>query len=351
MDEERRIAVEKAEAAPQHAFKHTQFQDDPASTHSRVVSLVPPATRVLEFGCASGYMTEVLKNRLGCAVIGIEIDRDAAALAEQHAERVIVGDAEKIDYAAELAGEEFDVVMFADVLEHLKEPADVLRRVRPFIAENGVVVASIPNIAHASVRLALLGGEFRYRSQGLLRADSLRFFTRDTIQDLFEETGYVITHWLRQRESLGASEERDLAAAPEAVREQLSADPEATTYQFIVRAAVSDDANQLKALREQLAALQPARDAVDKLALANDELGELRPTLWALTDARAEIESLRRELEALRSAHEVRSRRLVEERVAFAEALAHVQASVYGSKSWRLTAPLRKAAGALRRFR
>jgi predicted nucleic acid-binding Zn-ribbon protein len=136
-----------------------------------------------------------------------------------------------------------------------------------------------------------------------------------------------------------------------AVRDQLSADTEATTYQFIVRAAVSDGANQLKALREQLAALEPARDAVDKLALANDELGELRPTLWVLTDARAEIESLRRELEAMRTAHEVRSRRLVDERVAFAEALAHVQASVYGSKSWRLTAPLRKAAGALRRFR
>ena len=44
-------------------------------------------------------MSEVLKNRLGCTVVGVEIDRDAAALAEQHTERVIVGDAEKIDYA------------------------------------------------------------------------------------------------------------------------------------------------------------------------------------------------------------------------------------------------------------
>ena len=187
MDEDPRSS-RKTEAAPPHAFKYTEFQDDPASTHSKIVSLVPPATRVLEFGCATGYMSEVLKNRLGCTVVGIEIDRDAAALAEQHTERVIVGDAEKIDYAAELAGEEFDVVLFADVLEHLKEPADVLRRVRPFVAENGVVVASIPNIAHASVRLALLGGEFRYREWGLLDDTHLRFFTRASIQDLFEET-------------------------------------------------------------------------------------------------------------------------------------------------------------------
>ena len=239
MDEERRIAVEKAEAAPPHAFKYTQFQDDPASTHSKIVSLVPPATRVLEFGCATGYMTEVLKNRLGCTVVGIEIDRDAAAQAEQYAERVIVGDAETIDYAAELAGEEFDVVLFADVLEHLKEPADVLRRVRPFVAENGVVVASIPNIAHASVRLALLGGEFRYREWGLLDDTHLRFFTRASIQDLFEETGYAVTHWLRQRLDVGETEIK-VPQVPEAVREWLASDPEATTYQFVLRAVVSE---------------------------------------------------------------------------------------------------------------
>jgi 2-polyprenyl-3-methyl-5-hydroxy-6-metoxy-1,4-benzoquinol methylase len=341
----------KTEAAPQHAFKYTEFQDDPASTHSKIVSLVPPATRVLEFGCATGYLSEVLKNRLGCTVVGIEIDRDAAAIAEQHTERVIVGDAEKIDYAAELAGEEFDVVLFADVLEHLKEPADALRRVRPFVAENGVVVASIPNIAHASVRLALLAGEFRYRERGLLAADTLRFFTRDSIHDLFEETGYLITHWIRQRETLGEEQAGALAGASPAVREQMASDPEATTYQFIVRAAVSDDASQLSVLRRQLEALAPARDAVEQLALANDELGELRPVLGELANARAELESLRKELEALRLAHEVRGRRLIAERVAFAEGLAHIQATVYGSKSWRLTAPLRGVGGILRRLR
>jgi 2-polyprenyl-3-methyl-5-hydroxy-6-metoxy-1,4-benzoquinol methylase len=345
MEDELRSALDKADSAPPHAFKYTTFQDDPASTHSKIVSLVPPATRVLEFGCATGYMTEVLKNRLGCTVVGIEIDRDAAALAEQHAERVIVGDAEKIDYAAELAGEQFDVVMFANVLEHLKEPDDVLRRVRPVVAENGVVVASIPNIAHASVRLALLGGEFRYRELGLLAADTLRFFTRDSIQDLFEETGYVVTHWLRRRQ------EEALTDAPEAVREQMAADPEATTYQFVVRAVTSDDSSQLRALRRQVAELEPARDAVEQLALANDELGELRPVFETLAEARAESEGLRKELETLRRAHEVRGRRLVAERVAFAEGLTHIQASVYGSKSWRLTAPLRRMGALLRRLR
>jgi 2-polyprenyl-3-methyl-5-hydroxy-6-metoxy-1,4-benzoquinol methylase len=333
----------KTEAAPQHAFKYTEFQDDPASTHSKIVSLVPPATRVLEFGCATGYMSEVLKNRLGCTVVGVEIDRDAAAIAERHTERVIVGDAEKIDYAAELAGEEFDVVLFADVLEHLKEPGEVLRRVRPFIGENGVVIASIPNIAHASVRLALLGGEFRYREWGLLDDTHLRFFTRASIQDMFEETGYTVTHWMRQRLDVGETEIK-VPPVPEAVREWLASDPEATTYQFVLRALISESSAQLRLLRAEIEDLRPHRDAAAHLAAAREELGELRPL-------RDEVASLRAEIEAVRKAHEVQGQRLINERVAFAEGLAHVQATVYGSHSWRLTAPLRAFMGFLRRLR
>ena len=133
MEDELRTALDKAEPAPPHAFKYTEFQDDPASTHSKIVSLVPPGTRVLEFGCATGYMSEVLKKRLGCTVVGIEIDPGAAALAEEHTERVIVGDAEKIDYATELAGEEFDVVLLADQLDGdtWRALQAELRRTRP----------------------------------------------------------------------------------------------------------------------------------------------------------------------------------------------------------------------------
>jgi 2-polyprenyl-3-methyl-5-hydroxy-6-metoxy-1,4-benzoquinol methylase len=341
MEDELRSALDKAEPAPPHAFKYTEFQDDPASTHSKIVSLVPPATRVLEFGCATGYMSQVLKDRLGCTVVGIEIDPGAAALAEAHTERVIVGDAEKIDYAAELAGEEFDVVLFADVLEHLKEPADVLRRVRPFVAENGVVVASIPNIAHASVRLALLGGEFRYREWGLLDDTHLRFFTRASIQDLFEESGYVVTHWLRQRLDVGETEIK-VPEVPDAVREWLASDPEATTYQFVLRALVSDPASQLMTMRKELEELRPHRDAASQLGAAREELAQLRPL-------REELASLSAEVEAVRRAHEVQGQRLVNERVAFADGLAHVQAAVYGSRSWRLTRPLRAVTAMLRR--
>ena len=75
-------------------------------------------------------MTEVLATRRGSRVTGIELDPDAAAQASAHCERVIVGDAETLDLAAELGDERFDAVLFADVLEHLRDPAALLRRVR-----------------------------------------------------------------------------------------------------------------------------------------------------------------------------------------------------------------------------
>jgi len=64
--------------------KYTEFDDAPESTHNMVLSLIAPGARVLEFGCATGYMSAVLRSRLGCSVTAIEVDPTAAALARRH---------------------------------------------------------------------------------------------------------------------------------------------------------------------------------------------------------------------------------------------------------------------------
>jgi SAM-dependent methyltransferase len=324
--------------------KYMRFDDSPNSTHNLVLGLVEPGSRVLEFGCASGYMSEALRDRLGASVVGVELDAEAAQLAAVHTERVLVGDAEELDLEAELGGERFDAIVFADVLEHLRDPSALLRRVRQFVAEGGVVIASIPNIAHASVRLALLGGSFRYRNEGLLDVGHLRFFTREGIQDLFESSGYLITQWLRRRIDVDQTEIPVPASVPEEARAWATGDPEATTYQFVVCAVLSEPAAQLLAWRT-------------KLGEARTELEELRPLAAEVEVLRAELDELRplrgaaEQLEALRRAHEVLQRRLVAERAAFAEGIAAVEEGVYGSRSWRYTAPVRKAIGFLRRLR
>src|SRR3954454_16942108 len=98
---------------------YSSFATEPDSTHNLVVSLVPPRSRVLELGCATGYMTEVLKQRLGCTVVGVELSAEAGALAEPFCERLIIGDIETLDLDCLFAGEQFDCIIVADVLEHL----------------------------------------------------------------------------------------------------------------------------------------------------------------------------------------------------------------------------------------
>ncbi len=331
--------------------KYDKLDDSTGSAHSLVLGLVEPGSRVLEFGCATGYMSQALRDRLGATVVGVELDAEAAQLATAHCERVLVGDAEELDLEAELGGERFDAILFADVLEHLRNPAALLTRVRPFVAEGGEVVASIPNVAHAAVRLALLAGSFRYREQGLLDESHLRFFTREGVQDLFEGSGYLITHWLRRRLEVDETE----IAVPRSLAEEARAwaigDPEATTYQFVVRSVPSDAAAQVHEWRGKLGEAQAELDRLRTLA------DEVEPLRSGLEELQAELEELRplrgapEELVALRRAHEVLQRRLVAERAAFAEGIAAVEASVFGSRSWRYTAPMRSAIALLRRLK
>jgi SAM-dependent methyltransferase len=312
-------------------IKYTKFDESPGSTHNLVLDLVERGSRVLEFGCSTGYMSKALRDRLGATIVGVELNAEAAELAQAHLERVLVGDAEELDLEAELGGERFDAILFGDVLEHLRDPAALLRRVRPLLAEGGTVVASIPNIAHASVRLALLGGSWRYREQGLLDETHLRFFTRAGVEDLFEGAGYVITHWVRRRLEVEETEIPVPKGVPPEARAWAAGDPEATTYQFVVRAVPSEPAAQIQAWRAK----------VDE---AQTELDELRPL-------EAEVDALTSEVAEVRRAHEVLQRRLLAERAAFAQGIAAVEEGVYGSRSWRYTAPMRAGIKLLRRLK
>jgi 2-polyprenyl-3-methyl-5-hydroxy-6-metoxy-1,4-benzoquinol methylase len=343
-------------AAPEHVepadLKYTHYDDSPGSTHNLVVELVPEGSSVLEFGCATGYMSEVLAQRCRCRVTGIELDPQAAATATAFCERVVVGDAEALDLEAHLGDERFDAVLFADVLEHLRDPAAMLRRVRPFVAEGGAVVASIPNIAHISVRLALLGGEFRYRDLGLLDDTHLHFFTRASIVDLFESEGFVVSTWRRRHVDESAAEITPPPDLPDDIRSWLGADPELTTYQFVIRAVPSDSASQLAELR---ANLREAETDLNKLHRLEDEL----------EDASRELKDASRELVLLRNAHLAQSRHLISERLSFADEIARLREEVdwrkgvmekyerqleriHASRVYRYTAPVRRVVATFR---
>jgi 2-polyprenyl-3-methyl-5-hydroxy-6-metoxy-1,4-benzoquinol methylase len=297
---------------------YTTLDDSPGSAHTLVMGLVPDRAKVLDIGCATGYMAQALADNRSSRVTGIEISAEAGKQARRHCERVIIGDIETMDLERELGEERFDAIIFADVLEHLRYPAQVLLRVRPFLSESGAILASIPNVAHGSVRLALLAGEFRYRPLGLLDKTHLRFFTREGIQDLFEESGYTVTTWRRRRLDLADAEIRVPPSVPDEARVALAGDPEASTYQFIVRAIPSDAANQLRALHE---ALRSARE----------DLEALMPT-------EVELASVREELATLQRAHEALQRRFVAAGTAFSDHAHELRELIHPLRdelSWR----------------
>jgi 2-polyprenyl-3-methyl-5-hydroxy-6-metoxy-1,4-benzoquinol methylase len=213
-----------------------QIDLDSDSTHARVVQLVGSGRRVLELGPATGHMSRVLRDR-DCSVVGIEVDPEMATEAGKVCERVIVGDLDSLDLDAELGSDRFDVIVAADVLEHLKDPLSALQRLRGFLAEGGFFVISLPNIAHGSVRLALLEGRFPYQGVGLLDETHLRFFTRENIDKLLDEAELAVAEVYRQELNIDASEVPfDRGAVPGDMLWTLEQDPEARTYQFIIKA-------------------------------------------------------------------------------------------------------------------
>jgi 2-polyprenyl-3-methyl-5-hydroxy-6-metoxy-1,4-benzoquinol methylase len=210
--------------------------DDKNTSHALIAEAVGHDKRVLDVGCAAGDFAEVLARR-GCEVTGIEIDPEAARRAERYCQRVIAGDVEQLDTDGALDEGSFDVVVFGDVLEHLKDPLKALQRLKLSLQPKGYAVASIPNVAHGSVRLALLQGKFRYRSLGLLDETHLRFFTRESVERLFEDAGFLVTDLKRTSRGIFDTEvEVDREAVTEDLLRQVQQDPEALTYQFVLTA-------------------------------------------------------------------------------------------------------------------
>ena len=150
-----------------------------AESHRLLLSAVADGSRVLDVGCADGYLGEVLVAR-GCEVVGVEVDPQAAKRAESRLSSLIVGSVSNASTRKEIDGR-FDVVVFGDVLEHLADPLTVLR----WAAGIGDrVVVSLPNIAHWTARRQILRGRFPQEDHGLFDRTHLRFFTRATAREL-----------------------------------------------------------------------------------------------------------------------------------------------------------------------
>ena len=150
--------------------------------------------RVLECGCSNGFLSRLISAR-GSRVVGIEIDREAAEQARRVCARVLCLDLNDDDWTKSIQ-EEFDLVTFGDVLEHLVDPQATLRNARRLLAPGGSVLICLPNVAHWSMRLKLLRGKFEYEPLGILAHTHLRFFTVHTARTMLQGAGYRVVRFL-----------------------------------------------------------------------------------------------------------------------------------------------------------
>ena len=155
--------------APTMPYSDPRAFDPPDDTSwGKLLRLVPPKSKVLDVGCAGGAFSAAMRRRRGCMVVGVELDPVLASAAREHCDEVIEGDVATLGDRLP-AG--FDVVVAADVLEHLVDPAAVLRILSTRLRPGGVLLASLPNVTHASIVLALAQGAFPRSREGLLEIE------------------------------------------------------------------------------------------------------------------------------------------------------------------------------------
>ncbi len=241
---------------------------DPAqrSSLSVIASNIPPAARVLDLGTGTGALGKYLQARHpGFLIDGVTYNREEAAQAASYYRRIEVDDLDTCELASLFDRGSYDCIVCADVLEHLRNPERILEACRQLLAPNGRLLISVPNAAYCGLIAELLGGDFRYREEGLLDHTHLRFFTRRSLLRFLADASWQADTVETVTIDLHASEFRfPFDALPPSVARHLLSAPDALTYQFIAVAQYNPDQASI------------THEPADETAALSTEHGEAR---------------------------------------------------------------------------
>lgn len=223
---------------PNSRIYHRSLDLETQDSLAKLAGLVQAGSCVLDLGAGPGILGRYLTEQLGCVVDGVEYNAAAVAEAMPWYRQLECADLEQIVLADRFAGQCYDFIVCADILEHLRQPDDLLGQLLDLLVPGGRILISVPNVAHAGLIAELLAGEFRYRPEGLLDQTHLRFFTLRSLLRLLETAGLRAVAVDATIRPLHESEFADhyLDGFSPALIRGLLGRPDALVYQFIVSA-------------------------------------------------------------------------------------------------------------------
>lgn len=165
--------------------------EHPSSSLSIIARAPGDNLKVLDIGCATGFLGEYLQTR-HCTVWGIDSNAEAIFEAKKHLFRAFTLDIENQKLSDVLEQNKFDVIILAAVLEHVRNPKEILMECGEHLSESGILIMSVPNIANYKTRLKLLIGDFTYTEYGILDKTHVHLYTKKTARELIKDAKYVI---------------------------------------------------------------------------------------------------------------------------------------------------------------
>jgi 2-polyprenyl-3-methyl-5-hydroxy-6-metoxy-1,4-benzoquinol methylase len=174
-----------------------RYGDCYESGRDDLIAHVPAdAKEILDVGSAAGFFGELLKKRQRCVVTGVDIDIELIDIARKRLDDVFTGDIEDLIDGKKLGI--YDCIVCGDVLEHLNNPWNVVRGLKTHLRKGGIFIASTPNVINWAVIYEQLKGRWDYVPFSILSGTHIRFFTKNTLIDIFEGAGYKIVEVLLQ---------------------------------------------------------------------------------------------------------------------------------------------------------
>ncbi|MFA6200192.1 MAG: class I SAM-dependent methyltransferase [Bacteroidales bacterium] len=210
-----------------------------------ILKWIKSNSRVLELGSASGYMTKYLKNELKCNVTCVELNTEMAKLSEVYSENMIVENLDN-DYWINSIDGTFDYILIADVLEHLRNPQNLLKNAIKFLKKDGEILISIPNIAHSSVIFTLYDGDFTYQELGLLDNTHIHFFTWKTFNKMMLDLNLELLDECSKYKSPGCTELKKFIITHPLISFLVIFRKDVFVYQFVTKWKISNTPNNNK---------------------------------------------------------------------------------------------------------